>query len=278
MIRRFAFAGCLVLAALAPAAWAPAADKGSEQLLIPLSRPRDPGVLILQHYKGSVTVTGYEGSIVVIEASLPRGGTAAPAEGMRPVATQNLNIHAFEKENVVTVTTNSHERTIDLDIRVPSAFSLEIDKRDEGTVTAYYLRGEMNISSAVSDISLFGIDGSGVVSAVDGGVTAVFRGVNPRAPMSFTSVAGNIAVTFPPDLSAVLKMRTDRGSISSDFDIAVEKRRAEADTSRVSGVRRASLDRWTYGTVGAGGPQYVFQSYRGNIEIRKARDQSNVAP
>lgn len=248
--------------------------EGMEQLVLPLTRPREPGILILQHHKGKVTVTGYDGEVVVVNAALKYPPAAEGDTGTRPVSGHALKLHAMEKENVVTVSTNSHERTIDMEIQVPYQFSLYLDKLDEGSVNAYYLQGEMEINSTVGEVVLTDISGSAVISSVDGDIRVSFSGVTPHVPMVFTSVGGDIDVAFPPDVQAVVKMRTDYGEILSDFDIEITHRKAETDTSRTSGVKRAFLEKWTYGTLGSGGPQYLFRSYHGNITIIKSRNLS----
>jgi hypothetical protein len=250
-------------------------ENGAEQLVLSLSRPTEPGVLILQHHKGRVRVTGYDGEVVVVNAALRYPDTTGAGTDVRPLPGQALKLHALEKNNVVTISTNSHERTIDLEIRVPHSFSLHIEKYDSGTVSAYYLRGEIEITSAAGGVHLTDITGSAVISTVDGDIFLRFAEVTPHVPMAFTSVGGNIDVAFPRNLSAVVKMRTDHGEIMSDFDIETARRRSETEVSQSTGIRRAFLEQWTHGTIGGGGPQLLFRSYHGNIIIRKVR---NVSP
>lgn len=250
-------------------------DKGTEQLLLSLSRPGEPGVLILKHHKGSVRVTGYDGEVVVVNASMRYPDSTGTQGGVRPVPGHALKLHAIEKENVITVSTNSHERTIDMDIQVPHAFSLYVEKLDAGDVSGYYLTGEMDVTSAAGSVWLIDITGSAVISTVDGDILLRFAGVTPNVPMAFTSVGGDIDVALPGDVRATVKMRTDYGEIMSDFDIDLSKRRAATDTSLTTGIQHSFLEEWMHGTIGGGGPQLLFKSYQGNITIRKAGNVSS---
>ena len=258
----------------APAGTAAAPDKGTEQLVLSLSRPGEPGVLILNHHKGSVRVTGYDGDVVVINASLRYPDSTGTLRGVRPVPGHALKLNAIEKLNVITVSTNSHERTIDMDIQVPHAFSLYVEKLDAGDVSGYYLTGEMDVTSTAGSVWLIGITGSAVISTVDGDILLRFDGVTPHVPMAFTSVGGDIDVTLPGGVRATVKMRTDHGEIMSDFDIDLSRRRTATDTSITTGVQRSFLEEWMHGTIGGGGPQLLFKSYLGDITIRKTGNVS----
>ncbi len=244
---------------------------GSEQLILGLSSPDEEGVLIVQHHKGTVRITGYDGEMVIVNASPRYVDTAVVASGgMKPFPGHSIKLHAIEKHNVVTVSTNSHERTIDLEVRVPFDFSLHLEKHAAGDVHVHYLRGEMEITSSAGNVSLTGISGSAVISTVEGDILLRFERVTPHAPMAFTSVTGDIDVAFPADVRASVKMMTGRGDIRSDFDIEVDRRQAKTQTSESTGIQRAFLEDWTYGSLGGGGPRFLFRSYRGNITIRKS--------
>ena len=94
----------------------------SEQISIPLSNSGKPGLVSVNHYKGSIKVTGYNGKAIVITASYRRSENN---NGMKLISGSALKLSATEKDNVVFVSVNSFRRTIDLDIRVPRNFSLK---------------------------------------------------------------------------------------------------------------------------------------------------------
>jgi hypothetical protein len=260
---------CFLLPGLlcAGPAVATAADIPPEQVTLSLTRPGDPGVLILGHGKGNIRITGYDGEVVFIEAFL-----RYPDEdegGRRPVSNHALQLRAIEKENVVHVSTNSTERTIDLVIRVPRFFSLQLEKQDQGDVDVHGLNGEMDLSSLSGDVRVTGIEGSAVVYTVDGDIRVEFSRFSANVPMAFSSVEGAIQVAFPPDAAFYAKMKSDYGNLFSDFSLELEKRKAEGGRSDRTGISRIYLEEWTYGRVNGGGAELLFRTVNGDITLQK---------
>ncbi|MBU8922933.1 MAG: DUF4097 domain-containing protein [Bacteroidales bacterium] len=265
------------------------AREGTEQLILSLTYPGEPGVMIFQHHKGDVRITGYDGEYIIINAAMRyvagqdvkgenedsdiRKGRAEDSD-IRPVPGHALRLNGLEKNNVITLNSNSHERTIDLEIQLPYRFSVHIEKLDCGEIFVHNLSGEIEVSSESGDVNLSGITGSAVLNTVEGNIRARFAGVTSNVPMAFTSVTGNIDLFFPEDTRASLKMRTDHGEIMSGFDIDMEKRESGGGKSKETGIQRAFLDEWIHGMIGGGGPQFLLRSYSGNIFFRK---NSNVS-
>ena len=103
---------------------------GTEQITIPLSRPNEAGVLRINHYKGAIRVAGYDGDQVVVQAALRHPDAEDREDGLKRISSNALKLSGIETQNTVTVTTNSHERTIDLVVYVPHRFSLRIQNSD----------------------------------------------------------------------------------------------------------------------------------------------------
>lgn len=271
-----------------PSTPGPGGSGGTEQIILSLTHPDEPGVMIFQHHKGTITITGYSGEYIIINARLRypsgrgsgTGGPAGKAEGsgssteIQPVAGHALRLNGIEKNNVITISSNSHERTIDLDIQLPRRFSIHLEKLDNGSISLYSLSGEIEVSSESGDVSLSDIDGTAVLNTVEGDIRADFEAVTPDVPMAFTSLTGNIELFLPEDTGASLKMRADHGEIMTDFDIDVAKKAASGEKSSETGIQRAFLDEWTQGIIGGGGSQFLIRSYNGNIYIRKNRNVS----
>src|SRR4030042_1582457 len=78
----------MVLVALA--GLATAQENQPQQIVVPLTRPDEPGRLILERHQGSISVKGYEGNVVLIKAFLRRSTGTAPsardAAGLKPVS------------------------------------------------------------------------------------------------------------------------------------------------------------------------------------------------
>ena len=239
----------------------------SEQITIPLTNPDQPGSLVVNHFKGSITVTGYDGNLVIVDASLrfpPKN-----RGGLKQINLASINLEANENNNRVELSSNSHEKTIDLQIRVPYHFSLKLQNYDNGPIEVRNLVGEMDISNQNGDINIFNLQGSAILNTVDGGIKVLFKKVTPNIPMSFSSLEGSIDLSFPGTLQALLKMKSDHGDIFSDFEIELNKRTQLAEKSKSSNTNKVYLDKWIYGKINGGGPEFLINSFNGNLFIRR---------
>ena len=254
------------------AARAQAAEK--EQLVVALSSPSKPGSLKVEQVGGSIHVIGYGGKSVVIDAVAREGrrrSEPAEAGGMRRLdSADSFELTAEEKDNRVIVKNDSWRRPIDLTIKVPRNFSLQVSTVQNGDITIEDVSGELEISNVNGSIRLTQVSGSALLNTVNGSLVATFKAVTPNAPMAFSTVNGKIDVTFPSSLKANLKLKSDMGAIYSDFDMAVDKP-AKPVTSSQNGVYRVSQDTWTNGKVNGGGAQITMKSLQGNLYIRRAK-------
>ncbi|MDB5242987.1 MAG: hypothetical protein JWP57_3612 [Spirosoma sp.] len=248
-----------------------------EQLVIPLTEPNKPGSLDLGLINGFIHVVGYSGKDVVIDAaSNPRASTRNEernnTSGMRRIPTGNgLDISAEEKNNRVRVNANSHQKPVNLTIKVPQRFSLKLSTVNNGDITVENVNGELEINNVNGAIELTNISGSAVANTINGDLKATFKDVSANAPMAFSTLNGRIDVTLPASAKANMKLKSDRGDIFSDFDIDVDKSQPKSTRSAQSGMYKVSVDDWVYGKINKGGPEFMMKSMQGSIYIRKAK-------
>ncbi|WP_139921349.1 DUF4097 family beta strand repeat-containing protein [Hymenobacter sp. DG01] len=269
------------LFALFVLAWArplAAQQASKEQLTVALSAPGKPGMLHLKLVGGSIRVEGTSGKDVVIDVAT-RGSRreasssdeAAPA-GMRRLSKgSGLEVTAQEKDNHVYVRTQSWQQPVDFVIKVPRQFSLQLGTVNEGNITVQNVTGELEISNVNGSIRLEDVAGSAVLNTVNGEVVATFRDITTGAPMAFSSVNGKIDVTLPAKAKAALKLKSDRGDIYSDFDLAVDNSAPKVTRTAKDGTYRVSQESWTSGRINGGGAELLMKTLNGNIYIRKAK-------
>ncbi|MCP4724539.1 MAG: DUF4097 domain-containing protein [bacterium] len=232
-----------------------AQDINDKEIEILLSEPDRPGILNVDHVKGSINVSAYDGALVIVTASFRQKDIQNPKE---------IQIEAQENNNTVTVTTNIHSSTIDLDILVPRNFSLKLRTYHNGIITVKNVTGEMEISNINGDIILREVSGSALLNTIDGNITAVFNEVLPDLPMAFTTIYGNVDITFPQDINATVKMKSEYGETSCDFAMRIEKKRSSRNTGSARYV-----EEWIYGNINEGGAEILIKSFDGNISIKK---------
>src|SRR5262249_40999821 len=89
-----------------------------DRVAVPLTDPSRPVSLRASLINGGITVKGYEGKDVIVEAR-SRSGASSPAEGMRRITISSTGLSVEEENNTVKVGADSHSRSIDLSIQVP---------------------------------------------------------------------------------------------------------------------------------------------------------------
>lgn len=276
-----------VLVGLLCLAFSSGAQDFSEQVAVPLSSPGQQGILKVGLVKGSIKVTSYQGNEVVIKATsgfsadhnhdcddcgkekhkekVKEKDRSAPA-GMKRIASNPIELSASEKNNVVEIETNSWATRINLDIKLPENFDLNVS-----TVTGYIevsgVAGTHEVSSVNGSVEMNNVEGSILSNTVNGDIIVTFDDINSEEPMSFVTLNGDVDVTFPGSVKSIAKMRTDRGEIFTDFDMTIDRSKPEVKTD--GGQYKVSLNSWVYGTINGGGPEYTFKSMQGDIIIRK---------
>jgi DUF4097 and DUF4098 domain-containing protein YvlB len=189
------------------------------------------------------------------------------------IQNRSTGLSISEENNKVEIETSSHTRAVDLDIRVPHRSSLKLATVNDGEILVEDVAGDLEVVNTNGSVALKRISGSAVVHALNEDVTVTFDQVSPEKAMAFSSMNGDIDVTFPADLRANLVMRSVEGEIYSDFEIdlkpgarepIVEDRRSEG------GKYRVRIDKSILGTINGGGPEIQFKNFNGNIYIRKA--------
>ncbi|MCK8495677.1 DUF4097 family beta strand repeat-containing protein [Spirosoma sp. RP8] len=249
-----------------------------EQITVSLSDPAKPGFLNVGLVNGSIRVTGYSGKDIVINAiaaarkSDKEEKGDASANGMKRIAAgANMDISAEEKDNHVKVSSDSWKRPIDLTIKVPQRCSLKLSTVNQGEITVENVNGALEVTNVNGAIQLSGIAGSVVANTVNGNLIVSFKAVDANVPMAFSTLNGNVDVTFPANAKASVKLKSDRGDVYSDFDIDVDKGPLKTTRTEKNGMYRVTVEDWVRGKINGGGPEMMMKNMNGNIYIRKAK-------
>ncbi|MDQ4139595.1 MAG: DUF4097 family beta strand repeat-containing protein [Bacteroidota bacterium] len=256
------------------------AQNENKNLTVALSKPGQPGSLKVELMNGSIKVTAHSGKDVIIGYS-GRGDDGndrkrdrqndAAAAGLRRIPNNSFGLEASEENNRVVVRTNSFNREMDLDIKVPRDFSVKLSTLNGGKIIVEGVNGEMEISNLNDDIRLTDVSGSVVANTLNGDLQVSLRKINPNVPMAFSTMNGKIDVALPANAKFATKMKTDNGEIYSDFEMNFNKGDKENDMMKVGGGKSIKLDKWLYGSVNGGGPEFMFKNFNGNIYIRKIK-------
>jgi len=249
-----------------------------DRVTIPLSDPSQPVSLKASVLNGGITVKGSSGKEVVVEARVRDHDSGGGAGGPRRIPINTTGLTAEEENNEVEIGADSIGRTIDLDITVPYRTSVILRSVNNGDIKVTGVNGEVDVNNVNGDVTLSDISGNAVAHALNGKVLVTFRAVNTGKPMAFSSLNGDIDVTFPADLKAKVSITSDRGEVYSDFDLKLSSEAPQQivqDRRNNSGKYVVKLDKTVRGTINGGGQEILFKNFQGDIYIRKAGRSSD---
>ena len=172
-------------------------ESGSDHVTVPLSDPSQPAMLKASLVNGGITVKGYDGKDIVVEARVRGGGEPARSEGnMKRIPISATGLTVEEENNQVRVGSDSVGRAIDLTISVPRQTSLTLRTVNDGDIVVSDVRGDLEVDDVNGAVTLNHISGSVIAHALNEGIKATFDHVAQK-PMAFSSLNGKIDVTFP---------------------------------------------------------------------------------
>ncbi|HEX2695467.1 MAG TPA: DUF4097 family beta strand repeat-containing protein [Acidobacteriota bacterium] len=271
-----------------------AQDAKVDRAVVPLTTPGKPALIKAGVLMGGITVKGYEGKEVIVEARVREekldegdeedaaelaGDEADKAEpdksaGMKLIPVVGTGLEIEEQDNVVTIGSESWKNAVDLVIQVPSASNLELSSTNDGDIVVENVSGAIEVSNVNGSNTLRNVSGNVVAHTVNGEILVTMSRVTPDKPMSFSTMNGDIDVTFPADIKAAVRMKSQQGDIYSDFDVTLKpapQKPAEQAEKSGKGKYRISFDRFLTGAVNGGGPEFTFNTFNGDIYIRKGK-------
>ena len=250
--------------------------QSGDRVTIPFSDAIRPRLVKVSLMSGGITVRGYEGKDVLVEAKNKDGKSEAMpkrAQGMKRIKPTGSGLVAEEENNVVTVSTGPSEHEVDLLVQVPVNTSLKLNAIDDGDILVENVEGEIEVNNVDGDVKLTKVSGTIVAHTVDGDLTISILKVNPGKAMSFSSLDGDIDVTFPADFKASVKVHSNNGEIYSDFDVqpaAATHTPVVKDERAKGGKFSVQVDKGVTGNINGGGLEVQFKTFDGDIYIRKA--------
>src|SRR5579859_4169496 len=246
---------------------------GGDRIPVTLSDPSRPAHVKVSMVNGGITVKASEGKEVVVEARVRNRDNARNEGGPKRIAISSTGLSVEEENNEVNINTDSYMHPIDVTVSVPVHTSLKLRAVNDGDIVVTGVNGDLDVDDVNGSVTLNNIAGSAVAHALNGHLTATFARVDGQKAMAFSSLNGNIDVTFPADLKADVSIRSDQGDVFSDFDVQLKAAAAQPvveDGRGHGGKYRVKVDKTVHGTINGGGPEIQFRNFQGQIYIRKA--------
>jgi hypothetical protein len=263
--------GSLIIISLLCAVGAVAQDN---RITVPLSNPSEPATIKATLTNARITVVAGTGRDVIITANgaaQRERSRQTPPPGMKEIGGNGIGVDVEQDHNVVTI---REDRGIggDLTIETPVNTNLQLKTTNGHSIEVTGINGDQEVENTNGSITMTHVSGSVVAHTVNGGVTASLDRITGNKPMSFASLNGQVDVTLPSDAKARLHMKTNHGSIFSDFDVKLEPTAGGAAVENSDGAHAKytiSSEKTITGTINGGGPEYSFQTMNGNILIHK---------
>ncbi|HTT64335.1 MAG TPA: hypothetical protein VMG35_20930 [Bryobacteraceae bacterium] len=255
------------------------AQETPDHVNVPLSDPSRPAVVHASLMNGGISVTGYNGKDVIVEAhsrheSERESKPDRKAEGMRRLDSRGTGLSVEEQDNEVNIGVRTMNRAVDLVIQVPFHTSLKLKCLNDGDIKVERVSGEVDADNLNGAVRLLNISGAVVAHSLNADVVVTLDQVTSGKSMSFSTMNGDVDVTLPAEVKARVKMKADNGEIYSDFDVHPEPNPASptvSDTHGKDGRFRVRFDKVTYGSINGGGPELQFTTFNGKIYLRKRK-------
>jgi len=243
--------------------------------------------LVIYNINGNIKVEGYNGNKVILQMNktisarnneiLQAGKNEFKVDftqtadsiivyisdpfDSRPNRNQNWN-HG-EKRKI------EYNYNLDFTIKVPYETNLRASTINGGDVIVHDVTGAMHVSNINGAIRLTNAKGVSKVSTINGNVEANYVAV-PAGESEFKTLNGDIKITYPPTFAADCLFKTFRGEFYTDFP-NIEKLpvRVVKNTDNKNEKTIYKLDTETSIRFGNGGKNFRFETFNGNIYIKK---------
>ncbi len=186
---------------------------------IKFSDPAKPGTVRINLGRGDLRVQGGDTAEVSVVSNMNLATEKPRKDGLR-VISSSAGFSMTEKDNVVTIDT-SHElgrTSANLKLTVPRNTTVVVENAWNGDVTCAALSGDIEINSMRGAIHLDDVAGGVVASTMSGEIEANIRELRDGRPLSFTSMNGEVVIRVPESAKANIRLRTQNGSVLTDFE------------------------------------------------------------
>ena len=187
---------------------------------VKFSDPAKPGTLKVVVAHGDIRITGTDTAEVSVKSEAKPVSSKPRKDGLR-VLTASSSYALNDKDNVVTLDAMSQGwagGAADFRITVPRTTNVIVASSFGGDITCAGVAGDLEINSLNGEIRLEDISSGAIISTMNGEIRASVREIHEGKSLSFASTNGEIVVRVPSDAKANIRLRTQNGSVLTDFD------------------------------------------------------------
>jgi len=261
---------------------ASAVGQDKNEFSVPLSDPAKRGKIKATINNGSITIKGTARKDVLVKYSAADQKNDdddddddhdddETKDGLRKIGGGGMDMEVTETGNTVTVQSGSWNNRLHIEIEVPSGMDVDAKTHNGGDLMVSNIQGELELTNHNGEITALNISGAVIATTYNGEIKITFDKVKDATPMSYTTYNGDVDITFPATMKATLKMKTERGDIYSDFDVAFKNTGPVQKKDTKGGVYKVVIDEWKRGDINGGGPEITLRNYNGDIFVRRKK-------
>jgi len=257
----------------------------TEQVKQEFSLPNRTGTLVIYNINGFIQVegTGGDQASLTVDKRIRAEDEATLETGKRELKLQfeqkGDTIFAYIAEPFDSRPNRNNNRTnhprieydftLDFTVRVPRQWNLNVSTVNRGNVSVKDVTGALRVRNVNGAIHLTNAWGTTDAHTINGNVEANYL-ANPPEKSSYYTLNGDIKVSYPASLSADLQFKTFQGAFYTDFDdTAVLPAQVTKNEEKRGDKTVYKLNKTTAIRVGRGGPPIRFETFNGNVYIKK---------
>ncbi|WP_303311729.1 hypothetical protein [Hymenobacter sp. BT730] len=233
---------------------------------------------------GSVTVEGYSGNKVVVEATktikadnatlLEQGKKEAQMgfeqrgdslivflqgpQDSRPRRNRNWNNHDID-----------YEYSFDITVKVPRDMKVNASTVNGGEMLVQDVTGVVQARNVNGPVSVRNVREATVAKTVNGKVEVSLTHA-PTQAASYQTINGDIAVSYPANASAELHFKSMHGEMYTDFpQTELLPARVTQNQQREGAGTKYKLNKETAVRLGKGGPDIRLETLNGDVTIKQ---------
>ncbi|MFC1607401.1 DUF4097 family beta strand repeat-containing protein [Candidatus Latescibacterota bacterium] len=292
----------------------------TKKMTLEFSSPGKPGIVKVVSGEGNVTVTGYDGNNVAMEVRSSEeisdtGKVNEKAKGMKRISSSGFNVTKDAETNTIIISRSMKSET-NIMLKVPRLTSLNIGGQSDakqpvgvngiaemvmksvagltnysgglfqGNIEISGVQGDIEVNTMEGDITVKDVTSNVVANNLDGNITVTYKSLTSKNPIAFSSIDGDIDVTFPAGLKATVTARNVDGDIFTDFDMDMNASEPPSTgskkPSKTSGITIAQSGSQNIdimgmfgtnviGNINGGGTEISMTTIDGDIYIRKGK-------
>jgi DUF4097 and DUF4098 domain-containing protein YvlB len=154
-------------------------------------------------------------------------------------------------------------------VKVPYALNLHVSTVNGGDVNVNDVTGLLNVHNVNGAIKIVNAKGAAKAKTINGNVEVNYVTL-PPGESDFQTLNGDIKISYPAALSVDCQFKTFNGNFYTDFpDVETLPVRVVKNSENQSAKTVYKLNTITSIRIGKGGPTYKFETFNGNIYLKK---------